>query len=86
MKKNFIFMLFSFLCFYLFSMEPVNIIYEIRKVLPKLNDSPIGAIDADGKFLDKSNNGLNCSGFAKWIVDGFYTPLCNDDESKYTSI
>ena len=86
MKKKILYVLLNILCLNCFSIESDKLIIDIRKVLQNLNDSAIGAIDANGLYLRNSNNGLNCSGFAKWIVDGFYTPLCNDDEPKYTSI
>ena len=54
--------------------------------MQNLNDSSIGAIDADGLYLKNSNHGLNCSGFAKWIVDGFYYPLAKNEPEKYISI
>ena len=63
-----------------------KIMEEIHKKIGLLKDSPTGAIDEDGKFLKNSNNGLNCSGFAKWIVDGFYYPLSSNEQVKYISI
>jgi hypothetical protein len=54
----------------------VKMIAELRKNLPLLNDSDDGALDADGTFKfieDLTQNlesGFNCSGFAKWVVDG----------------
>ncbi len=54
---------------------------RIRMQLPGLGDSDDGALDGDGTFRfieDLSINeerGFNCSGFAKWVVDGFYYPL-----------
>ena len=74
------------LCLEVFSVTPNEVLTEIRKNLSNLKDSPIGAIDSDGIYLKKSNNGLNCSGFAKWIADGFYTPLCEENEPRYMSI
>jgi hypothetical protein len=51
-----------------------------RSQLPLLTDEEDGAFDADGSPVliatgEPSKGGLNCSGFAKWIVDGFYYPL-----------
>lgn len=86
MKKKILYVIFNILCLNCFSIEPDNLICEIRKVLQNLNDSSIGAIDADGLYLKNSNHGLNCAGFAKYIVDGFYTPLCKNGEQKYMSI
>ena len=67
----------------------VNIIKKIQEDIPYLKDADDGALNAEGKFVfikdgtnqnkgNTSNNeqgGFNCSGFAKWIVDGFYYPL-----------
>jgi len=54
----------------------------IRRALPLLSDRDDGAMDADRKFVNIDNGlpqeqpgGLNCSGFAKWVADGFYHPL-----------
>jgi hypothetical protein len=54
----------------------------IRRELPRVKEAPDGAIDAQGVFVAISNGarlgnrrGLNCSGFAKWLVDGLYLPL-----------
>ncbi len=59
----------------------IELVNTIRNVLPQLSDSDDGALDADGTFRfieDLSINheaGFNCSGFAKWIVDGLYHPM-----------
>ena len=65
-------------------LEMVNIVDEIRNQLPTLRDAEDGATDRNGKFvfiesgsLQDEKGGLNCSGFAKWVVDGFYKPLTN---------
>ncbi|WP_318742775.1 hypothetical protein [Treponema sp.] len=68
-----------------FAITSKEVLDSIRIYLHDLIDSQIGAIDSEGNYL-KNGQGLNCSGFAKWIVDGFYTPLCKDDEPKYISI
>jgi len=40
-----------------------------------------GAMDASGRMVfiatgaPAGKGGFNCSGFAKWVVDGFYAPL-----------
>jgi hypothetical protein len=54
----------------------------IRRALPRLGDAEDGAMDASGRMVfirDGSPqvpaSGLNCSGFAKWVVDGFFRPL-----------
>ena len=69
-----------------FALTSYEILNKIRDSLTLLHDSPTGAIDADGKYTKGSNDGLNCSGFAKWIIDGFYYPLAKNDEEKYISI
>jgi hypothetical protein len=55
---------------------------SIRRLLPRLPDNDDGALDADCRFVFIDNGepqgrtgGLNCSGFAKWISDGFYYGL-----------
>lgn len=56
--------------------DQAKMIAELRKNLPLLNDSDDGALDSDGTFKfieDLTQNlesGFNCSGFAKWVVDG----------------
>jgi hypothetical protein len=58
---------------------------RIRNTLPELKDANDGALDDMGRpiFIDtlKPNpeGGLNCSGFAKWIVDGVYAGLRSRD-------
>jgi hypothetical protein len=54
----------------------------VRSRLPELRYVDDGALDAEGRPVyiatgapQKAPVGLNCSGFAKWIVDGFYFPL-----------
>ena len=53
-------------------------IESLRSELDYLVDSDDGAIDEDGeyRFIDSlavnPKKGLNCSGFAKWVVDGLY--------------
>lgn len=65
-----------------------KIIGSIRKNINFIKDSPIGAIDAEGKYTQEQGAeiGLNCSGFAKWIIDGFYYPLSRNEPEKYISI
>ena len=87
MKKRMLSGLVIFVLFFNCFAEPMeSVLRNVHAYLSQLKDSSSGAIDANGKFLKDSNNGLNCSGFAKWIVDGFYTPLCKEDEHKYISI
>jgi hypothetical protein len=55
---------------------------KIRRLLPGLSDRDDGALDAAGRYVFIASGepqggpgGLNCSGFAKWISDGFYHGL-----------
>jgi hypothetical protein len=55
---------------------------RIRSALGGLRVADDGALDEEGRYIriaDGSRQGpaggLNCSGFAKWVVDGFYGPL-----------
>ncbi len=60
-----------------------GIVQTLRSRLGKLRDMDDGAMDASGKlvFIATGNpapsglGGFNCSGFAKWVIDGFYLPL-----------
>jgi hypothetical protein len=54
----------------------------IRAALPRLGDAEDGAMDASGGMVfirdgspQGAASGFNCSGFAKWVVDGFFKPL-----------
>jgi len=59
----------------------MNVSREASDRLPFLKDSDDGALDDDGTFRlieDLTENlasGFNCSGFAKWIVDGVRFPV-----------
>lgn len=66
-----------FLCvgFVLYAADNNTVVSEIRQKSKNLNDSSVGAIDSDGNYTVDSNKGLNCSGFIKWLADGFYMPL-----------
>lgn len=64
--------------------ENQRVVKIIRDFLPQLNDADDGAMDAEGRFVfisdgsaqdSPENVGLNCSGFVKWIVDGFIYPF-----------
>lgn len=76
---------FTFFCFLFLTVTPVfsqntelpNILRKIRNSLPELIDSETGAMDAAGNYVDTQNGlpGLNCAGFAKFIADGFYSPI-----------
>jgi hypothetical protein len=55
---------------------------KVRSILPSLNFADDGAIDENGSYVFIENLqsqadpvGLNCSGFAKWIVDGLLRPI-----------
>ena len=55
---------------------------SIRRFLPALSDRDDGAMDAEGRYVfietgapQGDAGGLNCSGFAKWVSDGFYFGL-----------
>ncbi|WP_028974501.1 hypothetical protein [Spirochaeta cellobiosiphila] len=59
-----------------------NVISSIAKALPSLGDAEDGAMDENGQFVfieslsdQDEGPGFNCSGFAKWIADGFYKPI-----------
>jgi len=62
-------------------LQPV--IRQIRDRLPELLDCEDGAMDGDGRYVFIENlerqpgltGGFNCSGFAKWVVDGYAVPL-----------
>ncbi|MFP4619082.1 MAG: hypothetical protein ACLFMZ_09600 [Spirochaetaceae bacterium] len=52
----------------------------VRSYLPGLADVEDGAIDQKGNYVyiddgspQEGEGGLNCSGFAKWVVDGIYS-------------
>jgi hypothetical protein len=60
-----------------------RIVKTLRGRLGKLRDMDDGAMDADGRLVFISTGkpappglgGFNCSGFAKWVIDGFFLPL-----------
>jgi hypothetical protein len=54
----------------------------VRRRLPELSFRDDGAIDEDGRYVfintlkaQDGAGGLNCSGFAKWMVDGILRPF-----------
>jgi hypothetical protein len=59
-----------------------SFVSEVRSRLPGLQFADDGAIDENGNYVfintlfrqSTSSAGLNCSGFAKWIVDGVLKP------------
>jgi hypothetical protein len=58
-----------------------QIVQTLRSRLPGLRDLDDGAMDASGRMVliatgDPARpGGFNCSGFAKWVADGFFAPL-----------
>jgi hypothetical protein len=58
-----------------------QVVRVLQERLPGLRDMDDGAMDAAGRMVFIANGalagkgGFNCSGFAKWVVDGFYAPL-----------
>lgn len=59
-----------------------TLISRIREFLPGLSFADDGAIDQNGDYVfintllpQTENPGLNCSGFAKWLVDGLLRPI-----------
>jgi hypothetical protein len=65
-----------------------GMVRKLRARLPGLRDMDDGAMDAGGRMVAiatgapaAGKGGFNCSGFAKWVVDGLYAPLagsCTD--------
>jgi hypothetical protein len=59
----------------------VRALYAIRARLPGLRDMDDGAMDSESRMVyiatgaSAGKGGFNCSGFAKWVVDGFFAPL-----------
>ena len=60
-----------------------GIVQTLRGRIKGLLDMDDGAMDASGKLVfiatgaaaPPRKGGFNCSGFAKWVIDGFYLPL-----------
>jgi hypothetical protein len=67
--------------------DDVRLLAEaIDPLLFFLKDEDDGAIDREGNFvyiesleLQEDKGGLNCSGFAKWVVDGIYKPVTGEN-------
>ena len=67
--------------------DEVRLLSEaIDPLLNFLKDKDDGAIDSLGNFvyidsldLQEGEGGLNCSGFAKWIIDGIYKPVTGEN-------
>ncbi len=62
-----------------------GMVKTLRARLPGLRDMDDGAMDGDGRMVfiatgaPAGRGGFNCSGFAKWVVDGLYAPLAGRD-------
>jgi hypothetical protein len=62
-----------------------ELIKKLRAELPKLEFAEDGAVDENGRYVyidslvlqnaAENSGGLNCSGFAKWFVDGLLYPV-----------
>jgi hypothetical protein len=57
----------------------------VRERLPELRFRDDGAIDETGRYVfintleaQDQGEGLNCSGFAKWVVDGILRPITGE--------
>ena len=62
-----------------------QLVSDVRKNLPGLNFADDGAIDQNGHFvyinggeIQEGEPGLNCSGFAKWLIDGILRPVTGE--------
>lgn len=62
-----------------------NMVNRLRELLPVLHDADDGAMDHTGELVfietlepQPDPGGFNCSGFAKWVVDGLYRPRAGD--------
>jgi hypothetical protein len=58
-----------------------RMVAQIREALPRLPDAEDGAMDHEGRLVSiettrpmEQRPGFNCSGFAKWVVDGLVRP------------
>jgi hypothetical protein len=58
-----------------------NFVAAVRSRLPNLSFLDDGAINAEGDYVfidslekQRGETGLNCSGFAKWVIDGILKP------------
>ncbi|MDR2537328.1 MAG: hypothetical protein LBC46_03370 [Treponema sp.] len=56
-------------------------ISKVQQILPQLSYRDDGAIDENGRYVfietlepQSGQLGLNCSGFAKWVIDGILRP------------
>jgi hypothetical protein len=60
-------------------------IARVREQLPQLEFADDGAIDQEGRYVyinggleQNGQPGLNCSGFAKWLIDGILRPYTGE--------
>jgi hypothetical protein len=60
------------------------LVKTLRPRLARLGDVEDGAMDSAGRFvfirdgrLQPGKGGFNCSGFAKFVIDGFYKPIAS---------
>lgn len=59
----------------------ISMAETIRNFLSLLPDAEDGAMNVDGEFVyieteePMRTGGFNCSGFAKWVIDGLYLPV-----------
>jgi hypothetical protein len=58
-----------------------RMVEAIRAYLPSLRDADDGAADENGNLVyietllpQENSGGFNCSGFAKWVIDGLWYP------------
>ncbi len=64
---------------YIYSDDVIRLSNRIMPLLKFLKDTDDGAMDKNGRYVyidtlepQEGEGGLNCSGFAKWVVDGIY--------------
>jgi hypothetical protein len=62
-----------------------SLIAKVRERLPELEFADDGAIDQSGRYVyintgleQQGQPGLNCSGFAKWLIDGILRPVTGE--------
>jgi hypothetical protein len=62
-----------------------SFIAKVRERLPELEFADDGAIDQTGRYVyintgmeQRGQPGLNCSGFAKWLIDGILRPVTGE--------
>ena len=59
----------------------ISMTETVRRLLPGMPDAEDGAMNRNGEFVfidteqPMGNAGFNCSGFAKWLVDGLVYPI-----------